>query len=168
METKSIQSVLLFLSVFLLSLSLIECTPSKKVVAFQPGDAQKMVNSHEFKFVAESANPLRLRVRHFTSRYDVIVKNDSLVSYLPYFGRAYQAPMNPSEGGIQFTSANFSYEAKPDKSNSWVITIKPEDQPGVQQFYFNIFDNGSATLNVSSTYRDPISFLGYIEKVNNN
>ncbi len=73
--------------------------------------------------------------------------------------------MNPSEGGIHFTSTNFSYDATTGKNNSWNVVIKPKDQSDVQQLSFNIFDNGSADLNVTSTSKDPISFNGHVEKV---
>ncbi len=37
------------------------------------------------------------------------VMGDSIVTYLPYFGRAYSVPVNLSQGGIQFTSTDFDY-----------------------------------------------------------
>ncbi|HEY9343091.1 MAG TPA: DUF4251 domain-containing protein [Hanamia sp.] len=164
MKIKSIQLWLVNFSFLFLALVFFQCTSSKKVTAIQPGDVNTMIDAHEFKFIAERVTPLRGRMRHLTSSYDVTVKNDSLVSYLPFFGRAYQAPMNPSEGGIQFTSTQFSYEVNADKKNSWNVIIKPKDQQDVQQFLFTIFDNGTATLNVTSTNRDPISFYGNIQK----
>ena len=124
-----------------------------------------MVDSSQFVFVADRVNPLRGRTRYLTSSYDVIVKKDSLVCYLPFFGRAFQAPIDPSKGGIQFTSANFSYTISTKNENQWDVTIKPNDYADVQQLYFNIFDNGTANLNVVSTYRDGISFSGHIEKL---
>lgn len=165
MKIKSIQSGLVSFSFLFLALGFFQCTSSKKSIAIEPGDALTMINAHEFKFIAERVTPLRGRMRHLTSSYDVTVKKDSLVSYLPYFGRAYQAPMDPSKGGIQFTSTQFSYEVNADKKNSWNVILKPGDQPDVQQFLFTIFENGTATLNVTSTHRDPISFYGNIQKV---
>ncbi|MEO9070685.1 MAG: DUF4251 domain-containing protein [Ginsengibacter sp.] len=124
-----------------------------------------LVNSSTFEFVAERVNPLRGTSRFLTSNYDVVVKKDSLTCYLPFFGRAYQAPMDPSQGGIQFTSTNFTYNINAKNNNDWDVTIKPNGNKDVQQLYFNIFSNGSATLNVVSANRDPISFSGHIKKV---
>lgn len=153
----------IFAFLALITVVLSQCTSSQHV--FKNGEVEAMVNAHEFKFVAESAIPLRQKVRNFTSNYDVTVKNDSLVSYLPYFGRAHRAPMDPTDIGIQFTSTNFSYQVQTEKSNNWKVTIKPNDQAGIQEFNFDIFANGNATLHVTSTSRDPISFRGRIEKV---
>ena len=44
--------------------------------------------------------------------------------------------------------------------------IKPSDYQNVEQMEFDIFDNGTANLNVTSTDRDDISFSGRIEKLN--
>ncbi|MDQ2718553.1 MAG: DUF4251 domain-containing protein [Bacteroidota bacterium] len=152
--------IILFISIFLL-----HCSPSKKAVALNSGDINNMVNSHEFVFVAQRVSPLRGRTRNLTSLYDVTVKKDRVVCDLPFFGRAYQAPMNPTEGGIHFTSSGFSYDANPAKNNGWNVMIKPKDKSDVQQLTFNIFNNGSADLNVISTSKDAISFSGHIEKI---
>lgn len=154
------------LSAFMLvvSVSLVHCSSSKKSVDLTGDDVSKMVNNKNFVFVAEQVNPLRGRSRQLTSEYDVTLKNDSLVSYLPYFGRAYQAPMDPSQGGIQFTSTNFSYSSTPNKKGGWIVNIIPKDYQAVQHLTFTIFENGNASLSVTNTSRDPISFSGRIRK----
>jgi len=168
MKTKNIRSFLKFSAIaVLLSALLFQCSSSKKTVSLNADDVKNMVNNKEFIFVADRVNPLRGRSRTLTSEYDVKINNDSLVSYLPYFGRAYQAPMDPSQGGIQFTSTSFSYEVNANGKNGWDVIIKPKDYQDVQQLSFTIFDNGSATLNVVSTQKDPISFNGNVEPIKN-
>jgi Domain of unknown function (DUF4251) len=108
---------------------------------------------------------LRGSFRNLTSPYDVTISKDTMVSYLPYFGRAYTAPMGTTESGLNFTSTNYSYTVTPGKKNAWMVSIKPHDYTDVQQYLFTIFDNGSATLNVTSVSRDAISFMGYIKKI---
>ena len=125
---------------------------------------KNMIDSQQFVFVAQSVTPLRGRFRNLTSPYDVSISKDTMVSYLPYFGRAYTAPLNPTESGLQFTSTNFSYSVSPHKKKGWDVVIKPKDNTDIQQFLFTIYDNGSAYLNVTSISRDPISFNGYIKK----
>ncbi len=125
---------------------------------------KNMVDSQNFVFVAQSATPLRGQFRNLTSQNDVVVSKDSMVSYLPYFGRAYSAPIDPQQGPLDFTSTSFSYSVAPHKKNGWNVVIKPKDNSAIQQFQFTIYDNGSASLSVTSTSRDPISFNGYIER----
>lgn len=166
MKKIKIQKFILYpLSAFLLSFLLSQCSSSKKINNLNSDEVKNMVNSPQFVFVANRVTPLRGHSHFLTSYYDVVVKKDSLTTFLPFFGRAYQAPLDPSKGGIQFTSTNFSYNVVAKKDNEWDITIKPNDYSDVQQLYFNIFGNGTANLNVLSTSRDPISFSGHIEKV---
>ena len=165
MKTTTYWSFLKIAAILLIvSVSFVQCSSSKKSVSLTGSDVSEMVNSKNFTFVAEQVNPLRGRSRQLTSEYDVTLKNDSLVSYLPYFGRAYQAPMDPSQGGIQFTSTNFSYAANPNKKGGWMVNIIPKDYQPVQQMTFTIFENGNASLNVTSTSKDPISFNGHVRR----
>ena len=127
-------------------------------------DIKNMIDSRNFIFVAETVNPVRGRFRNLTSRYDVTVSSDSLSTYLPYFGRAYTAPVDPSDGGIRFTSTDFSYDVTQDKSDRWSVIIKPRDGKDVRQLNFSIFGNGTASLNVTSNSKDPISFNGHLQK----
>lgn len=123
---------------------------------------KRIVAEQNYVFVAQFVNPQNGRTRSLnTLDYTVTIKKDSVVSYLPYFGRAYSAPINPSAGGITFTSTKFDYVNSP-KGSKWQILIKPKDASDVQQMYLDIFDNGNATLQVTSTNRQGISYNGYI------
>jgi hypothetical protein len=127
-------------------------------------EVKEMLQSKNFVFNAQFVNPQAGSTRALTSSYDLTVRPDSLTSYLPYFGRAYSAPINPSEGGIKFTSTNFDYNAQKGKKEKWAVSIKPHDAPEVQQLILTVFDNGNATLSVTSTNRQQISYNGYVTK----
>jgi hypothetical protein len=122
---------------------------------------QQMLETKNFIFKAQTVNPQRGRLRQLTSEYDVVVTNDTVIAFLPYFGRAYSAPINPSEGGIKFTSGKFGYSLAAGKKKSWTLKIKPDDIKDVQDLYFTIFDK-KATLLVNSLNRESILFNGYI------
>jgi hypothetical protein len=126
-------------------------------------EIKRIVESQNYVFVPQMANPQIGSSRQLTPDYDLTIAKDTVISFLPYFGRAYVAPVNPSEGGIKFTSTKFDYKPSND-GKSWKITIKPKDAPEVQQLYLDIFDNGNATLQVISTNRQNISFTGYIKE----
>jgi len=123
---------------------------------------QDKLDNKKFVFVAQSVIPQRGGTRQLTSTYDLRVTNDSLVSNLPYFGRAYYAPIDPSSAGLFFVSTSFDYTVKPGKKNSWNVLIKPKDKNDIQQLSLNVFSNGSAYLQVTSTNRQPISFNGSV------
>lgn len=123
---------------------------------------KNLIDNQQYVFYAQSAIPMGGRQRFLTNDYTVDVSKDTVVSYLPFFGRAYAAPINPTEGGIKFTSTKFDYKLTARKKGGWDITIKPKDVHEVQQLTMTIFENGSASLQVTSTNRQPISFNGYI------
>ncbi len=127
-------------------------------------NVQQLLQSKNFIFEAESVTPQRGRYRVLTSQYDLVVTSDTVVAFLPYFGRAYSAPVNSSEGGIKFTATEFDYTLMKGKKQSWDITIKPKNVPDIQDLFLNVFENGRASLHVNSINRESILFNGYIKE----
>lgn len=123
---------------------------------------EQIVESKNYIFKAESVNSSRSRFRHLGTEYDLAVTSDTIIAWLPYFGRAYSAPINPSEGGIKFTSVDFEYTLEKKKKSSWEILIRPKDARDVQTLYLTVYDNNKASLRVNSINRESISFNGYI------
>lgn len=147
---------------FLAALTFCACTTGKSVSKMEAGNIEQALNERQFTFVAERASPIRGRTRYLTSSYDVRVTPDSLISFLPYFGRSYTAPIDPSQVFTQFTSTDFAYESKPAKSKQWNISLRPRDAGDIQELSFTIFDNATATLTVLSVSHSPINYQGYI------
>lgn len=129
---------------------------------------QSLVESKNYVFRAQMALPQSGQPRNLTSIYDLKISSDAVVSDLPYFGRAY-APVDPNEGGIQFTSKDFTYTSKPKKKGGWEIAIKPNDiKADVRQMWLTITATGYATLRVIANNRNPISFSGQVFSPDNN
>ena len=122
---------------------------------------KSLIESKNYVFKAQTVFPLGGRSRILTSDYDLRILGDSVVAYLPYFGRAYSAPIDPSQGGIHFTSTQYDYKMQPNKKG-WNITILPKDTRDARELSLNITTSGYATLMVSSNNRQSISFNGYI------
>lgn len=132
---------------------------------YNPSAIQKMVEEKEFVFVANTAIPLRGRIiPQLNHPYDLRISGDSIIAELPYFGRAFVAPIDPTVGGIRFISTESEYTVQPRKKGGWDISIKPSPsgRNDVRQLYLTVFENGQATLRVTNTNRDPISFHGYV------
>jgi len=125
-------------------------------------EIQKLVQSKKFVFVAQYVNPLGRGTRNLTSVYDVKLSKDTIISELPYFGRAYVATLNPSEGGINFTSTKFTYTIKEKKKGGWEISLSFTDSQDVRQMFFTVSEDGYASLQVTSNNREAIGFTGYI------
>ncbi|MBW8686946.1 DUF4251 domain-containing protein [Chitinophaga rhizophila] len=124
---------------------------------------QQIVAARNFVFKVQTVQPTGPSPnRQITSEYDLKISPDSIISFLPYFGRAYTAPMDPTKGGIQFTSTKFDYKQEARKKGGWDITIKPQDTQDTRLMTLTVSDNGYASLQVISNNRQPISFTGYI------
>jgi len=120
----------------------------------------ELLESQNYIFRATTAMPARGRTIQLTSSYTLEVKKDSIVSYLPYFGRAYSAPIDRRGGGIEFTSTDFKYNAKRRNNGRYEIEIIPEDVHDVRRIFISISANGYGTLDVTSQNRQAISFNG--------
>lgn len=122
-----------------------------------------LVESQNYIFQAQTALPMRGPSRQLTTDYDMRIAKDKVVSSLPYFGRAYVAPMDPTQGGMDFTSRQFDYTVTPGKKGGWEVVIKPKDlKDDVKQLYLSISQDGYASLHVLSQNNDAISYNGVI------
>lgn len=155
MRTINISRLLLLLFAATALFNTVQAQDKEKAV-------KDMLDSRQYIFVAQSVNPLGARFQQLTSEYDVRVLGDSVISFLPYFGRAYSPPADPSRAGIQFTSTNFEYRQQARRRGGWNITILPKDAGDVRQMHLTVSESGNATLQVVSNNRQPISFNGYI------
>ncbi|MFD1629741.1 DUF4251 domain-containing protein [Pseudopedobacter beijingensis] len=137
---------------------------STLAISQEKGDKLKqMIKNQDYNFIAQTALPQSGSSVYLTSEYDFKVTPTEIVSYLPFYGRAYTAPMNPNEGGIKFTSSNFKYTEKYNKKKGkWDITIVPNDYKEVSSVNISITESGYASLSVNSYQRSGISFSGYI------
>ena len=152
MNSKIIPPLLILLTLFSLS---VQGQSDNKA------DNQRILEEKNFIFIAQSVSPQRGMTRPLTSYYDMVVKPDTIVAFLPYFGRAYSAPIDPTDGGIKFTSTSYAYEMTSKKKKGYDIQIKPKDATGIVSLRFTAFDNGRATLQVTQSSKDPITFSGY-------
>jgi hypothetical protein len=148
-------SILLTISLTMFSAAFVHAQKLDKSVV------QDFIQSKEFVFKAQTVMPTNGMTRQLTSEYDVKCLGDSIVAYLPYFGRAYSAGYGEG-GGIDFTSTKFDYAVKQRKKGGWDIAIKPKDAKDVQQLNFTVSENGYATLGIISNNRQPVSYNGYI------
>ena len=157
---------LITIIVSIMGILLFSCGTSQTAVekANQAQLLNEQIRNFNFKFNATYAHPQSYRPIYLSSSYDVKVSPDTVQAYLPFFGRAYTAPMNPSEGGINFESTEFRHEIKQGKkAGNWLITIRTKDTTRPFVLFFDLWDNGTGSLNVQDRYRQPISFQGNIE-----
>ena len=94
-----------------------------------------------------------------TSIYSVTIRNDSVFSQLPYFGRAYSIPYGGGQG-LMFNAPIDQYTMSMGKRGAAKINFtakSPEDQ---FKFRITIYSNGSSSIDVDMQNRESISFSG--------
>jgi len=121
------------------------------------------IESGKFIFKAQSATPSKGGVIQLTSGYQVSVVPEEIVSDLPYYGRAFSGGYGGSDGGINFTSKSFTYSVESKKKGGWDMTIIPSDVSQIVKVFISVTGGGYATMRISSTDRDAISYSGVIE-----
>lgn len=123
---------------------------------------KEAIEAKQFVFNVQIVSPASGTMRQVGGEgYRVRLSGDSLFSALPYFGRAYSAPLN-SDGGINFTSTKFDYTVKATKKGSWDIVIHPKGVNNLREFLLTVNESGNASLEALSNNRQPISFNGMV------
>jgi len=131
--------------------------------AKQEAQIKQIVDSQHYVFRAQTAYPLGRPSVQLTSDYELKITKDEVVSYLPYYGRAYSATPGSTDNGLNFTTKNFEYKSTPTKKDDgWEIVIKPKDTQQAREMLLTAYKNGSANLTVNSNDKQTISFSGYI------
>jgi len=122
-----------------------------------------MIDSKRFVFEAQSMTPMRGGMRTLTPGYALKVSPDTITCDLPYMGRAYQAPMGSSDGGMKFQGFKFDYTVK-EKKKGWTVNINTKEVSGNPRIILTIFDNATARLTISSSTKESISYSGYVRR----
>lgn len=123
---------------------------------------QKAIERRSLVFHAQNALPLRGGMIQLNDRgYVLKLMPDSLYAYLPYFGRAYSAPLNPTEGGIHLKTGRYRYQLSHNKS-SWHLALFPSENTTVYRLDLDISSEGYASLQVTPEQRESIGYSGYV------
>jgi hypothetical protein len=121
-----------------------------------------LIEKKNFRFSALTVNPAGGRLRNLTpGNYYIAVSPDSLVVDLPFFGRAFTAPIGASPGGFNFTTTEFDYRVVNTKDGGWNINLSPKKND-VRKITLLISNRGNTTAIVNSNSRQTISYNGFI------
>lgn len=154
----------IYFAILLITLCGISCktgvTQSNQDVIFR---VNNKIESGSYTFVPQTAIPTGGRSVNLNYSYSMKVSKDTIDSYLPYFGRAYTAPMSSDDSGIKFVSTDFDYKISDKKKGMWNVSINTKDTRRKYNISLKIGDTGYATLTVHENDRQSISFYGKIE-----
>ncbi len=123
---------------------------------------EKALAERHYKVVISMMNPRRGRAVNVSPDFSLEVKGDTLVSYLPYFGRAYNVPYGGGKG-LNFTAPISEYYSAKGRKGATLITMKAVNEEDVYSFRLEIFSNGSTSIDLTARERESISYSGQIE-----
>lgn len=106
--------------------------------------------------------PTRGGAVNVTPDFSLKVEGDTLVSYLPYFGRAYNVPIGGGKG-LNFMAPIKRYETAKDKKGRTHVLIVADNDEDIVTYRLEVFDNGRATIDVRCRERESISYSGELE-----
>ena len=148
MRTK--KQIFMLLLALLVGIPTLSAQQSKKEKKEQKKEAvMKLIESENYnKIDVNTAMPMRGRSIPLTSSYSLTIRNDSVISYLPYYGRAYSIPYGGGDG-LNFKAILKEYNVEMDKkgmplsSSSHVIlktdmNSEPKYFPMVRQVSMSI------------------------------
>jgi hypothetical protein len=150
--------ILMFFAAFAACSSLKQTKEEKEIRLVQISES---VAKDHYTIEVSRANPMRSKTINLTPGYDLTIKNDSAIAYLPYFGRATYVPYGGGEGGIKFAQKMEGYQITLNsKGDGWLVRFNINTPEYNYKFNVTIYQEGNASISVSSSQRDPITFDG--------
>ena len=156
--------------VLLLSCSIlfVQCGTSQnasEASSAKQADVKKLLDSRRYQFIPQSVQTQSGRSRQITNFF-MEVRQDTLISYLPYYGVAYSATMGASEGPLDFKASEITYTSEVGGNGNTQITIRPEDpRTDAQEFFLSISSSGYGNLSVRFNNRQSVSFYGEVREL---
>ena len=152
---------------FIASLFLMACASSESASSKATRKAEMAakiaegVQTRHFNVDIDKVYPLGHGIIHPSTLYSVSVDDDKIISYLPYFGRAYNVPYGGGKG-LNFEGEVLKYQESTGRKGEHVVVLDVKSEEDIHQYSFVIFENGNVTLDVISKERNPISFSGRV------
>lgn len=132
--------------------------------AEKQSQVEAMMNTRTFLFTARTAIPQGYKTVNLnTNMYNVSFAPEYIISYLPYYGRAYSGIGYGNDSGLKFEGKPEEFTVTKGKKNfSAKAVVKGEKD--VFTLMLTVSFEGSASLSVSSNNRGTISYNGVISE----
>lgn len=126
---------------------------------------EELLNSKNYEFVGDWAYPQGGRSISLTTNPNYFrIKNDSIYSEMPYFGRAYSGVAYGGDGGLKFKGIMKNYSLKSNKKN-FLLNAEVKGESDNYSITLTVFFDGGASLSINSNNRASINYRGNIDKI---
>lgn len=150
---------------------------------FSAIEIKKMADDKKFIFKAKQATlnndsenrngglissvPSKLSHVILNGTYSALLTPDSVVSYLPYFGKPQAERVDTEninvmmdESPAKFSTTAYDYEVQQKKKGNVIITVKPKDTKVIEKYVFEFALDGTAKLELTITGYKTIKYDG--------
>lgn len=130
--------------------------------AEQAAKVTAALKARDYKISIDRMFPMKGSSKSVSYGYSVEVRNDSLISYLPYIGGAYNVPYGGGKG-LNFSERIRDYKESKKNNGQRHIEIDVINDEDTYLYTIEVFDNGNSSIDVTSRQRDRISYSGSLE-----
>ena len=130
--------------------------------AEQAAKVTAALKARDYKISVDRMFPMKGSSKSVSYGYSVEVRNDSLISDLPYIGGAYNVPYGGGKG-LNFKERISSYKESQKNNGQRQIEINVMNEEDTYVYTLKVYDNGSSSIDVQSRQRDHISYSGQME-----
>lgn len=159
---KTIRMIFFLLLVTVIGAPALSAQTKKEKKEMKQKAVKELVLSEKYKIDVDRAIPARGRSVSLTSPYSIEIRNDSVISHLPYYGRAYSIPYGGGEG-LNFKAPISDYKVEWDKKGTAKVRFTARSTEDRFSFNIDIFSNGSSSIFVNMQNRQSISFQGDLD-----
>ena len=167
---KRIHSITLIIAAFSLSImTLCGCSVSTKTPEQKAAEEQRIeagvmnaLQSRRFRIKVDTMIPRRGATQRLSTPYSITVDGDKFISYLPYFGVAYDVPYGGGKA-LNFESKTDTYTRSSTRKGEERIVITTNNGEDVLNYDIKVFPNGKASIEVWARKRESISFWGELD-----
>lgn len=141
------------------------CATQQERAARAAEQAKKVteaLNTRRYTINVDRMQPLRGSTKNLSFGYSVEVRNDTLFSYLPYFGRAYTVPYGGGKA-LNFEAPISHYQEQQGRNGLRRIEIGVVNEEDTYLYTIEVFDNGRSSIDVNARERERIAFTGQME-----
>ena len=140
---KNLLILIYFVLTFVSCATLQERTERKEQMKKAVSEAVSMKQMH---IDITSMSTMRYGSRTVTPDFFLELKGDSIRSYLPYLGQAYQAPMMSPSQGLNFETKAKNISVTQSKRNLSRIEIDLKTNEDTYLYVIELYDSGKAQL----------------------
>lgn len=122
------------------------------------------LDGRRYAIEVRTASPQRYPQVPLDYGYSLEIAGDSVISCLPYYGRAYNIPYGGGKG-LNFTALISSYDDRGSRRGVRHIELVTRNDEDTYLYIIDVSNSGYATIDVSSKERERISFYGEMSLV---